>query len=307
MSTFSDLDPRDGLTLRDGADIRLPLLQSLLDLYLQKPSHSAEEEQHFTELALRLLDQAEVATRVAVAQRLSNYPAAPVAVMHRLASDTDVVTAIVAEPAPVAEAATAVDVTDPYLSAGDLCELFFAASAEERRLILVNLAYAPPLDHPLTAPSPEAARQLETAALARNPDGFMRVLEQSLGIAPALAYRIVRDPLGEPILAVAKVLGVAPDALQRILLFLNPTIARSVQLVYELSTLYETVEVDAARQLVAVWRAAEPKPARTATFRPLHADSPNGNPRRTATTSVPSVAPGRDVGRPATASGGLRR
>ena len=44
------------LANRDGVDIRPTLLRVMTDLYVQKAQHSDQEEQHFTELALRLID-----------------------------------------------------------------------------------------------------------------------------------------------------------------------------------------------------------------------------------------------------------
>jgi hypothetical protein len=297
-----------GLVLRDGVDIGPPLLQTLIDLYLQKPSHTVEEERHFTELALRLLKEADIATRMAAARRLTSYSSAPMAVMQHLAGDVPEVVAIIdgLDEPPRAPPAQLEALRQPP-SVTDLSELFFASSADERRLILVNLTYAVPERSSgiAPAPSPEAGRQLEAAALSRNPDAFMRGLEQWLGISPALAYRIVRDPLGEPIVVVAKVLGIAPDVLQRILLFLNPVIARSVHLVYELSTLYEAIEADAARTLVELWRAADPKRAQAPAFRPLHAGSPATGPRLTTGPSTASAS--RDASAPAASTAGSRQ
>jgi hypothetical protein len=143
----------------------------------------------------------------------------------------------------------------------ELCELFFAASAVERRLILTNLAYAPaPALTVSQANARAAASQIERAALSHNPDAFVRTLERWLGIAPALARRIVHDPLGEPLVVVAKAFGVAPDALQRMLLFVNPVVGRSVNRVYELATLFEAIGIRAAHVMVGIWRDADPRP-----------------------------------------------
>jgi uncharacterized protein (DUF2336 family) len=56
-------------------------------LYIQKPAHSSEEERHYTELVLRLIDTVDLATRVAVARKIALYPGAPPAVARRLARD----------------------------------------------------------------------------------------------------------------------------------------------------------------------------------------------------------------------------
>jgi hypothetical protein len=256
MATFHDPHGLDGLALRDGADIRSPLLHALVDLYLQKPAHSVEEARHFTELTLRLLDRSDAATRAEVARRLAAYPATPESVMNRIAADL---------PASADSVAAAATAQPPVRSAhypptaGELTELFFAADAAERRLILLNLGFTPLA--PAAALSPgtaaEAARLLEAAALEHRLDTFARGLESFLGIAPTTAYRIVHDPLGECIVVVAKVLAASPDALQRILLFLNPIIGRSVQRVYELATLFNEVDAEAARTLLAIWRSPE--------------------------------------------------
>ena len=46
-------------------DMRPTLLRVLTELYVQKPAHTADEERHYTELALRLLDAADLSTRTA--------------------------------------------------------------------------------------------------------------------------------------------------------------------------------------------------------------------------------------------------
>src|SRR5579884_1881910 len=112
-------DPRlDGLfdlAMRDGVDIRPTLLRVLTDLYVQKPFHTREEETQYVELATGLIDAVDSATLAVVAARLRDYPATPEAVRRKLSAR---------DSAPARE---------------DLCELFFSASAEERRLILINL------------------------------------------------------------------------------------------------------------------------------------------------------------------------
>jgi hypothetical protein len=289
MTIPSDLDSLDDLALRAGADIRLPLLRALVDLYLQKRSHTDEEERHFTELTLRLLDEADVPARLAVAQRLASYPSVPAAISRRLAEN---VPGRAVPPAPdVSIQSTA--------TATELSELFFSASAAERRMILVNLAYAPATAAPLHHSS-EAAHQLEAAALARNPDAFMRALERWLGVGPALARRIVLDPLGEPIVVAAKVLGIATDALQRILLFVNPAVGRSVYRVFELAMLFETIQAQAALALVGIWRAADPPSADRPA--PVQIDSDAG-PRRTAAPRAAGTQRNAGGGSPRAAAG----
>jgi hypothetical protein len=82
-----NLDGLDDLARLRGVDTRPTLARVLTDLYVQKPAHTLDEETHYTELVLRLLDAVDVATRAIVAQKLATYPAAPRAVVLRLARD----------------------------------------------------------------------------------------------------------------------------------------------------------------------------------------------------------------------------
>ena len=80
----------DGLTAlgaRTGADMRPTLLRVLTDLYVHRLSHTPEEERHYTELALRLLEAVDVPTRVAVARRFAGYISPPLRVLQWLTRD----------------------------------------------------------------------------------------------------------------------------------------------------------------------------------------------------------------------------
>lgn len=72
---------------RQGVDIRPTLLRVLTDQYLQSHKHTPEEERHYTELALRLLDETDIPTRAAVANRLAPHACAPRAIILQLARD----------------------------------------------------------------------------------------------------------------------------------------------------------------------------------------------------------------------------
>src|SRR6476620_9562131 len=235
---------------RDGVDIRPTLLRVMTDLYVQKAQHSHQEEQQFTELALRLIDLVDAKTRAIVADKIAGCPTAPAAVRHRLLKE------LISLKAP--------EVTHPETGgtapADELSELFFASSAEERRLILLNLPYAllPPADPIAPAIARESIHRLEAAALGHNSELFARELERVLAISRAQARRIYEDELGEPIVVAAVALGMASFVLQRILLCLHPAISQSVQRVYELALLHEEIETDAALRMVAIWRAGHP-------------------------------------------------
>ena len=176
------------LANRDGVDIRPTLLRVMTDLYVQKPLHSEQEEQHFTELALRLIDLVDAPTRAIVTRKLAGFPGAPSAIRHRLLRDL----VNLQEP----------DTEDPNApgsipAADELSELFFAAPAEERRLILLNLPYAPLA--PATSIPPAMAREschrIEAAALGHNVELLARELERMLAISRTQARRLIEDSL----------------------------------------------------------------------------------------------------------------
>lgn len=253
------------LANRDGVDVRPTLLRVMTDLYIQKQIHTEQEEQHFTELALRLIDLVDAGTRAIVADKIAGYPTAPAAVRHRLLKEH-----ILLSPPTAAEGGTpasaGVEPTD------DLSELFFASSAEERRLILLNLPYAPiaPAAAITPAAALESTHRLEAAALGHNSELFAREVERILGISRAHARRVYEDISGEPIVVAAVALGMPSTVLQRILLCLNPAISQSVQRVYELALLHEEVEPEAALRLVAIWQASHPAEKRSRTAAAAH-------------------------------------
>src|SRR5215470_12570713 len=285
MPQLSDLDSLIGLSRYDGVDIRPTLLRVLTDIYVLKPFHSPDEERHFTELALRLIDGVDLLTRKAVADRLIRYPAAPLVVIRHLARDIvqfatlsmrqqpsqsetslrgspsqiahDVIARLRA-PAqkPTTADPTTVDTGQADPDEANLGDVFYTADAQERRLILLNLDFASMPVRPLTSHLPASATigRLETAALAGRPDVFIRELEQALELPRAEAEKIVNDTSGEPIAVAAKAMAMPLDVFQRILLFVNPAIGRSVERVYSLSALYPELTTDAALRLLTIWR-----------------------------------------------------
>jgi uncharacterized protein (DUF2336 family) len=261
LPAYPHLDGLVDLACRDGVDIRPTLIRVLTDLYVQKPSHSADEETQYVELAFGLLDTVDDATRAAVATSLSKYPAAPKAILDKLGSRPGP-----ARIEPVAPAAS---------ETADLAELFFSTGMHGRRQILAHLEIEPTaLTHRATPASSEVVRRLEAAALQHNTGEFARILERALGISPTLAERIARDSSGEPAVIVAKTLGMTAAALQRVLLFLNPEIGQSVERVHDLALLFNELKPEAAEYMVSVWRTSDQKAAHAPrrVYEPMHYD-----------------------------------
>jgi uncharacterized protein (DUF2336 family) len=318
-SSLTGLEVLSDIGLRGGADMRPTLLRVLTDLYVQKLTHTPDEERHYTEPALRLLDSVDVQTRAAVAARLGRHLLPPVKVIERLTADLPEVAAAlganwhaqarVTRPAagPASSAAASSDVSQTEANRAEastgiaadvahkLNELFFSANANERRLILVNLhiVVASPSGSAVIAHNGTVGRKLELAALARKREDFASELAHSLRISREQARRIASDESGEPIVAAAKALGIPRDLLYRILLFVNTAIGHSVERVHALASLYDEMSVEAAKDLVAVWQALNVhKDERAAAIhRPLLASALGQPPTTAPIQRAPASAP----------------
>jgi hypothetical protein len=274
---YPPLDCLFDLACRDGVDIRPTLLRVITDLYVQKPVHSPEEEIQYIELALGLIAAADEPTRAAVVTSLSRYPNAPAAILHKL-SDYAVV-------APAANpASSAVPPAQSEAGTDDLVDMFFAADADERRLILTTLDAVGEVAtcHPVPVANDVIGR-LETAALQHNLSEFSRTLARALGINGELAERVTRDHSGEPIVVAAKAIGMKAAVLQRILLFVNPAIGQSVPRVHELARLFEEITLEAAHCMLEIWQTGAK--ASRPMHRPVHWDD-----ERRPARSLPTAA-----------------
>jgi uncharacterized protein (DUF2336 family) len=320
-ASLSSLDNLTHLGLRGGVDMRPTLLRVLTDLYVQKLTHTPDEERHYTELALRLLDAVDAATRAAVAGRLARHLSPPLRVIERLAADLPDVAAPVrshpllqrnakaSEPAPppmpvaeIPEADERDEATRPVATApnaisadiaNELNELFFAANANERRLILLNLEVVAPIPPGRVDLSRDTSvgQRLEAAALARNREDFAQHLAHSLHIPRAQARRIAGDDLGEPIVTAAKALNMPRDVVYRMLLFVNTTVGHSVERVHALAALYDEMTTQAAEHMVAIWQALHRNERAAAAHRPFLWNDEARDRARTATAKAPRAPP----------------
>jgi uncharacterized protein (DUF2336 family) len=293
--SLDSLDNLAEIRLRSGVDMRPTLVRVLTDLYMQKLSHTPDEERHYTELALRLLEVVDPPTRAVVARRLARHLAPPIRVIQYLVNDLPEIAAPLrshpllqpAKPAGIArQTSPRPSVDQPSATTGkparpqpenapnvvdtatarELNELFFAANGVERGFILRNFSVVAPN----TAPRVDVSRnldvgeRLEAAALARNRENFARQLALSLHIPREQARRIARDGLGESIVIAAKALSIPRDVVYRILLFANPAEGHSVERVHALTALFDEITRAAAEGMVAIWQAL-PKDERATT------------------------------------------
>jgi len=300
---------------RSGLDMRPTLLRVLTDLYVQRTAHSIAEERHYTELALRLLDAVDVPTRMAVAKRFAGYASPPLRVLQVLARDLPTVAAeigahpLLQPPNPATPTARqtrptrdALPTDRPHVAAPDkldfataskLSEAFFAASAQERALILRNLHIVAPLrSRPtLGARQPAVGKELERAALARRRQDFTQHLAGALRIPRELAQRIADDRMGEPVLIAAKAFDISREVFYRILMFLNPAVGHSVERVHALAALFEDITAASADSMVAIWQSLRRAEEAAAKHRPLLWDDETRRRARTENSRQQLPAP----------------
>ena len=318
---FHGFDGLMTLSRREGVDIRPTLLRVLTDLYVQTSDHTLDEERQFAELATRLIDEVDDATRAAVRARLAIYPNTPREIAwklqlkytankqpavleddeHVLLDDTFIDPAadieIVSEPeAPMAPAMPAPTLSMQPDDAAKLIEMFLAADNSHRAQMLRGLTDTPlkpstPVDPRRAA---RAVTALEQAALAVDSAGFAAELADALILTSKVATQIVNEPGGEPLACALKALGMPGESYQRVLLFLNPSLGASVMDVYRLARLYEVIELRTALIMLAAWRGSALAATR-AKYRPALYDDERQRARSTSVQSRPAAQPGTHV------------
>jgi hypothetical protein len=296
------------LSRREGVDIRPTLLRVLTDLYVQTPTHTADEERQFVELTSRLIDQVDDATRAVVRGRLSVYPGTPGTIMRKLglqpASPRVPLAARIPEqpPAPPpARPPTEAQLRMSALSmqpndAAEISAMFFSAAASERALILHNLSEAPlkPAARIIAARGARAIETLEMAAFAADIENFTLELGEALILPARIAAQVVNDPSGEPLACAMKALDMPGAVFQRVLLFLNPEFGASVNNVYRLSRLYDHLSERSALIMLAAWRGATVAVTR-AKYKPALYDDERQRARIAPPQPRPAVQPGADL------------
>lgn len=307
-SLFPGFDGLMSLSRREGVDVRPTLLRVLTDLYVQTRIHSDDEQRQFTELATRLIDQVDDATRAAIKAKLAIYPQTPVPVLQKLglvaAQEGRRVPLAREIPAPAPTPAPVCTPTDAELrmasnmamqpkDAAEIHDMFFRAGASERALILHNLAQTPLKAAPRipTVRAKRAIQILEMAAIAGDTENFTLELGDSLILPSRVAAEIVDDAGGEALAVAARALDMPSPNFQRILLFFKPEIGTSVNEVYRLSRLYDRLGDRSALVMLAAWRGSTLAVTRAKYQSSLH-DGERQRARAGANQTRPGVQPG---------------
>jgi len=307
-SLFPGFDGLMSLSRREGVDVRPTLLRVLTDLYVQTRIHSEDEQRQFTELATRLIDQVDDATRAAIKAKLAIYPQTPVPVLQKLglvAAQEGRRVPLAREiptpapaPSPVrtpsdAELRMASNMAMQPKDAAEIHDMFFRAGASERALILHNLAQTPLKAAPRipTVRAKRAIQILEMAAIAGDAENFTLELGDSLILPSRVAAQIVDDAGGEALAVAARALDMPSPNFQRILLFFKPAIGTSVNEVYRLSRLYDRLSDRSALVMLAAWRGSTLAVTR-AKYQPSLHDGERQRARAGASQTRPGVQPG---------------
>lgn len=307
-SLFPGFDGLMTLSRREGVDVRPTLLRVLTDLYVQTSTHSDDEQRQFVELATRLIDQVDDATRAAVKARLAVYPQTPVPILQKLglvATQEGRRIPLAREiPAPAAALAPArapseaeqrmvANMAMQPKEAAEIHDMFFRAGASERALILHNLAQTPLKAAPRipTARAKRAIQILEMAAIAGDVENFTLELGDCLILPSRVAAQIVDDAGGEALAVAARALDMPSPVFQRILLFFKPEIGTSVNAVYRLSRLYDRLGDRSALVMLAAWRGSTLAVTR-AKYQPSLHDGERQRARAGASQTRPGVQPG---------------
>jgi hypothetical protein len=177
--------------------------------------------------------------------------------------------------------------------AAEISDMFFAANASERALILHNLNETP-LKASARIPAARAKRAIETlemAAFAEDADSFALEIGEALILPARIATQVVMDPGGEPLACAARALDMPSAAFQRILMFLNPEFGSSVHNVYRLSRLYDRLTERSALVMLAAWRGSTMAVTR-AKYRASLYDDERNRARSAPSQTRPAVQPG---------------
>jgi len=156
-----------------------------------------------------------------------------------------------------------------------LAELFWYATSQSREAILVRLsaqalwpAEQPRLNAPLrqanAANLKMAEEGLSKLLLGRRIDDFRKLFSRAMGIGPSLSARIMKDDSGEPFAIACRAAGFSMAAYTTLLILYNPAVGQSVQRVFALGSIYETIPRALAWHLLEAWSARMGDRAQTA-------------------------------------------
>lgn len=147
-----------------------------------------------------------------------------------------------------------------------LADLFWYAASQGREAILKRLSAQAlwpveqphlnsPLRHADSANLKMAEEGLSKLLLGGRIDDFRNLFSRAMGIGPSLATRIMKDGSGEPFAIACRAAGFSMAAYTTLLILYNPAVGQSVQRVFALGSIYETIPRALAWHLMDAWSA----------------------------------------------------
>lgn len=148
--------------------------------------------------------------------------------------------------------------------------LFWYASSQLRETILERLAgedigmsawlnAIPRLNAPVRHADAETLKSthegLSSILLSRRTDDFRDLFGRILGLKPALAQRILNDESGEPFAIACRAAQLSVECYTTLLILYNPVVGQSVQRVFALGGLYESIPGALAWRMLEAWNA----------------------------------------------------
>jgi hypothetical protein len=301
---FPSFDGLLSLSKHEGVDIRPTLLRVLTDLYVQAAKHTECERRQFSELASRLIEEVDAATRASVRAKLAICDDTPSEIANKLGLEPRANMAQIAtDPSPPAPgdarettAAWSEKPLPPRVAmrpadAAEIERMFSIATGLERARILQNLGESPLAAAVRPGPrrSARAIETLEMAAFATDLESFAIELSNVLLLPAKAAQRVVADPGGEAIACACRAVAMPDEVFQRVLLFLKPAVGASVMEVFRLARLYAALSEHAALIMVSVWRGAIVAQTQ-ARYRPTLYDDERRRARQPAAAAAPAPA-----------------
>jgi hypothetical protein len=302
---FPSFDGLLSLSKHEGVDIRPTLLRVLTDLYVQAAKHTDGERRQYSELASRLIEEVDAATRASVRAKLAVCDDTPSEIAIQLGLEPRAnMPQIATNPSPPAPsdarentAAWSEKPLPPRIAmrpadAAEIERMFSIATGLERARILQNLGESPLAAAVRPGPrrSARAIETLEMAAFATDLESFAIELSNVLLLPAKAAQRVVADPGGEAVACACKAVGMPDEVFQRVLLFLKPAVGASVMEVFRLARLYAALSEHAALIMVSVWRGAIVAQTQ-ARYRPTLYDDERRRARQPAAAAAPAARP----------------
>jgi hypothetical protein len=143
------------------------------------------------------------------------------------------------------------------------------------------------------------------AAFVADVENFTLELGETLILPWKIANQVVNDPTGEPLTCAAKAVGMPSQVFQRVLLFLKPEIGTSVQTVYRLARLYDSLNERSALIMLAAWRGSAVAATR-AKYRSALYDDERNRARSAVAQPRPALQPSSNVAMPRSSQNSAR-